>query len=224
MSPRSLWPFTLCLIAVVCLVALSDPRRWADAAPTPALPDASLSLAVTASQPTTETVASILRVPIKPVYDPGDLITVTVRVENLTDFYGGSLEWQFDANTFRVIDSDPGRPGVQVTPGSIFVPGSFIAYPTGGQVDNIKGKISFAGTYINPMPAFNGDGSFVSITFQVKSRCGSSRLELTPETLKMSDRDGTPPIGFQATGPLVLSAQYPYCAYLPDIMRGYGGE
>lgn len=224
MSPRSLWPLALCIIAVVCLVALSDPRRWAEAAPPPALSVGPLSPAVGSGQPTPEAVASIVYVPIKPAYDPGDVITVTVRIENLVDFYGGSLDWKFDPNAFRVLDADPVRSGVQVTPGTIFKPGSFIAYPVGGQVDNVKGKISFAGTFINPMPAYSGDGSFVIITFEVKSTCGSSLLDLTPDTLKMSDRDGPPPISFQSTGPLFLSARYPYCAYVPHIMRGYDGQ
>ena len=223
MSPRSLWPLSLCFLVVVGLTALSDPRGWAAAAPPPALPAAPVAIEASASQPT-QTVASLLHAPIKPYYEPGDLITVTVRIENLSDFYGGSLDWKFDANAFRVVDADPLRAGVQVTAGSIFAPGSFIAYPTGGQADNVKGRISFAGTYINPMEPFNGDGTFVSITFQVKSACGSTLLELTPDTLKMSDRDGPPPISFASTGPLFLSAQYAYCAYLPHIMRAYGDE
>lgn len=222
MSPRSVWPLTLWCLAAVCLAVLSYPGHWAAAALPPAPSDGPLAPLIPASEPTTQTVASILHVPIKPVYDPGDLITVTVRIENLTDFYGGSLDWTFNANTFRVVDADPSRSGVQVTPGSIFVPGSFIAFPTGGQVDNVRGKISFAGTYINPMPAFNGDGTFVTITFQVKSTCGVSLLELTPDSLKMSDRDGPPPIAFQTTGPLVLNARYGYCVYLPHVMNEYG--
>ena len=221
MSPRSLWPFTLCLIAVVCLVALSDPRRWADAAPTPALPDASLSLAVTASQPTTETVASILRVPIKPVYDPGDLITVTVRVENATNVVGAELKWQFDASAFRVVDMDPVRPEVQLTPGSIFQPPAY-AGPNGWQADNTAGKIRFAAARLNPLPPFSGDGTVVVITFQAKNPCGSTLLEITPDTFTLANA-ANPTLPFTATGPLLLSA-YPYCAYLPDIMRGYGGE
>ncbi|MCW5848650.1 MAG: hypothetical protein KIT87_00940 [Anaerolineae bacterium] len=224
MSPRSLWPLTLWCLAAICLAALSYPGRWADAALPPTFREGSPAPLITASQPTTQTVASILRSPIKPTYDPGDRITVTVRIENLADFYGGSLDWTFNANTLRVVDADPSRSGVQVTPGSIFVPGSFIAYPTGGQVDNVRGRISFAGTYINPMPPFNGIGDFVSITFEVKSTCGATLLELTPDTLKMSDRDGPPPITFQTTGPLVLSARYGYCVYLPHVMNSYSGD
>lgn len=224
MSPRSLWPLTVCFLVVACLAALSDPRGWAAAAPPPSLPETPLSPAIAASQPTTQTVATILYTPIQPTYAPGDLITVTVRIENLSDFYGGSLDWKFDPNAFRVVDADPVRPGVQVTAGSIYVPGAFIAYPTNGQADNIRGRISFAFTYINPMPPFNGDGTFVSITFEVKSTCGSTRLDLTPDTLRMSDRDGLPPIGFVSTGSVLLSAQYAYCAYLPHIMNAYGDE
>ncbi len=211
MSPRTLWP-VLALCLLVLTLAVSRPS----AAATPSLPDAPRRPAAPQV-----TLASLDITPLKEQYALGDVVTVTVRLANLTDFFGGELRWSFDPGAVQVLDADPNRPLVQLTPGDLLPPPSVIANPREGQANNQTGKILFGGARLN-LGAYNGNGSLVSVTFKVIGICGDILLPLNPETLSLSTPSAEA-IPFESTTTFNLrtSAACPNHAYLPLLDRTY---
>lgn len=207
MSPRMLWiSLTVALLTVVAGLALVS--RPATAAP---------QLAQTA----------IDVVPRKEVYAVGDVVTVTVQLSSLENFYGADLGWRFDAGAFQVIDANPNLAGVQVKTGSLFPGGSFFVQNV---VDNQSGFIQFVGTRVHPEPPVNGSGTVAIVAFRVVGTCGSTLLELKPRpqgqpesgTLSLSDQGGDE-IQFQEAIPFDLrTAACPYRQFLPHLSRGRG--
>src|SRR4051794_22696314 len=101
MSPRTLWLglLTLALALVAMLTAVSLPAEAA-IAPTSGVHGTQGALVPTVAQ------ASLDVSSVKDYYFAGDIITVTVRLTNLENFFGGELRWTFNANSLEVVDMD----------------------------------------------------------------------------------------------------------------------
>ncbi|MFN8473070.1 MAG: cohesin domain-containing protein [Anaerolineae bacterium] len=124
--------------------------------------------------------------PLKDRYSVGDVVTATLQLDNLTDFFGGQLKMTFDPGSFQVIDSDPNRPYVQLMPGSLLPDGSLIAPLDNRQVDNKTGQIIFGAARPNQSQT-SGSGSLVLIPFQVTATCGELILAAPPAKVDLSD-------------------------------------
>lgn len=205
MSPRMLW--TSLLVALLTVVAaLALVGRPATAAP---------QLAQT----------EIVVTPRKDFYAVGDVVSVTVQLSNLEDFYGADLGWTFDPGAFQVVDANPNLAGVQVKPGDVFPGGSFFVQ---NLVDNKAGFLQFVGTRVHPEPPVHGSGTLVTVVFRAVGACGATLLELKPRpkgqpeegTLSLSDSVGDE-IQFQEAIPFDLrTATCPYRQFLPLLSRG----
>lgn len=153
--------------------------------------------------------------PIRCRYDVGDVFTVTVQLANLTGFYGGQLKMDFDATNFQVLDTDPVRPFVQVMPGSLLPPGSFVAPLDSNQVNNTTGKILFGGVRLASGPT-DGTGSLVLIPFQVTGTAGSMNLTVPPVVIDLAN-DQSQPLPVTSDAPTTIPLGPGRCVYLPHL-------
>ena len=90
----------------------------------------------------------------------GDILTVDLYVEGVSDLYGVDLQLAFDTAIADVVDEDAGLPGVQILPLSGFLQPGFVARK---DADNAAGTIQYANTQLNPTPPANGSGSVARI-------------------------------------------------------------
>lgn len=207
MSPRMLWSWAaLTLIAAVAALALVH----APAAAAPAAPQ----LAQT----------EIVVTPRKEVYAVGDVVTVTVQINNLEDFAGGDLKWPFDASSFQVIDANPDVDGVQVQAGSLFASDSAVAL---NAVDNSTGSLQFVAVRFG-LQGYHGDGSLVTIRFRVVAGCGATQFELhpgeddDPSRLRLSNTVPSS-IAYQEAIPFTIhTPACPNHLFLPLVSRARG--
>jgi hypothetical protein len=102
----------------------------------------------------------------------GQIETVRVVIENVKDLYGGEAHLKFDPAVLEVVDADPARDGIQITPGDFLKP-DFVAV---NKANNISGTIDYALTQLNPTPAANGSGVFMIIQFRGKVQGLTSKI------------------------------------------------
>jgi len=145
----------------------------------------------------------------------GDLVTVALNLDNLTDFYGGSLDLAYDPKTLEVVDMDSNLPGTQVKPGDLFPAGSVFA-PRENVTLNRAGQpvVRFAGARLGADPT-GGQGTLVEVTFRVIG-CGASSLDLSTADLKLSDRAGES-LPVEGSGSIDTRAA---CLFLPLVQVG----
>ena len=142
----------------------------------------------------------------------GDLVTVDLNIEDVTDLYAFQLTIDFDP---AVLQSTTTTEGPFLLPGggTLFIPGA---------VDNVAGSISFlANTLLGPGPGVSGSGTLahlgftafgpgtspVAITFNVlngDALLDSALAEITAETIGASV-DVTTPVPEPASFFLVIS-------------------
>jgi hypothetical protein len=95
----------------------------------------------------------------------GQVETVKIVIENVKELYGGEVHLKFDPSVVEVVDADPSRDGIQITPGDFLKP-DFVAV---NKADNISGTIDYALTQLNPTPAASGSGVFMTVQFRGKA-------------------------------------------------------
>jgi hypothetical protein len=108
-------------------------------------------------------------VSVKPVrgnYRVGELIAVEVWAENITDLYGADVRLTFDSAKLTVVDADPARPGVQVTPRADLLSPDLVVRR---EADNQAGTIWYAATQLNPREPASGSGALFAFTLRVLS-------------------------------------------------------
>jgi len=104
----------------------------------------------------------------------GETVAVVVEVLDVSELYGFSVAFTFDAGVLQVQDSDPALPGVQVGFGTFLEPGIVII----NMVDNENGFVEFAMTQLNPSPARSGSGSLIVVNFRGEAAGEASPLEM----------------------------------------------
>lgn len=211
MSPRMVWLGVPVLVVAVCVALLGAPNGSAQASHP-------LEAALPQNQVlTTTAVARVVVTPAQFHYPVGQVLTVTVQLDNVSDFYGGELKWDFNKDAFQVIDMDDQRPGVQVRRGSIFPPSAILVPINSGQADNETGEILVGGTLISGTLPFSGSGSLFIINFIVTAWNADLPLVTTPETLSLSDGRGIF-LPFE-TGPGYLIRASPNYLLLPYLSK-----
>jgi len=105
----------------------------------------------------------------------GQLLTVELKLEDVSNLYGADVQLSFDPNILEVVDAVPGKAGVQI------VPGTFLD-PAQGEVaqnvaDNAAGTVRYALTLKSPAPPVNGNGTVCAIAFRAKA-LGVSSLRI----------------------------------------------
>jgi hypothetical protein len=102
----------------------------------------------------------------------GQVETVRVVIENVKELYGGEAHLKFDPAVLEVVDADPARDGIQITPGDFLKP-DFVAV---NKADNTLGTIDYALTQLNPTPSANGSGVFMIVQFRGKAQGKTSKI------------------------------------------------
>jgi hypothetical protein len=134
------------------------------------------------ARPLANRVASATQIGLVPKGGPtgaiGEVLTMHVAVQEVSDLYSVRLQLAFDPTVVQVLDADPreSAPGVQILPGDFLDPvNSFVLV---NEVDNEVGTIEFVVTQLRPASARSGGG--VLATLQVETLAeGSSFLRLT---------------------------------------------
>jgi LysM repeat protein len=94
---------------------------------------------------------------------PGQTVTLSVKVDNVTNMIGAEIHLAFNPNVLEVIDDRQDQAGVQVTNGGL-LRADVVAQ---NSADNASGTIDFAIAQ-NP-PAVTGSGTLVTINFRAKA-------------------------------------------------------
>ena len=104
----------------------------------------------------------------------GQTVDLEIRVEEVTDLYGGRIQLSFDPTVLQVVDADPsdGAPGVQIRPGDFLDP--FHQFVLVNRADNSAGTIDFAVTQLHPATARSGSGVLATVTFEVVGQSSSA--------------------------------------------------
>jgi hypothetical protein len=113
----------------------------------------------------------------------GQTAQLAVEVVDVQNLYGFDLQVGFDPDVVEVVDADPARDGVQVTPGD-FLDAGFVAV---NEVDNTTGTLRFVTTQLNPSQPRSGSG--VLIRLQLRA-LGNGSTPVTLMVAELADRDG----------------------------------
>ena len=114
----------------------------------------------------------------------GDILTVDLYVEGVSDLYGVDLQLAFDTAIADVVDEDAGLPGVQILPLSGFLQPGFVASKA---ADNAAGAIQYANTQVNPTLPASGSGSVARVRLRGLA-AGTFNMAFTAHDL--ATRDG----------------------------------
>jgi hypothetical protein len=114
----------------------------------------------------------------------GETGTVSIYINNVVNLYGVDIRLSFDPAKLEVVDADPGKAGVQMTPGDFPQPDFLVR----NVADNTAGTITYAVTQMNPTPEKSGSGIAFQFTLRGLSD-GTSTLHFTQVTL--ADRNGS---------------------------------
>jgi len=122
--------------------------------------------------------------PFEGSYRQGEEITVEVWVENVAQLYGADISLRFDPTRFSVLDADPIRPGVQITPSSSLLSPDMVIRR---EADNGSGQVWYAVTQLNPSAPVSGSGMLFSFRLQMKL-AGLDVVRV--ESQQLATRDG----------------------------------
>jgi hypothetical protein len=143
--------------------------------------------------------------PIKSSVAVGQIVTINLYVQDVTDLYGADVRLSFDPEILQVVDDAPATAGVQITPLSSFLKPDFVVRKkacngvdasdpdcTGG------GLVWYAATQVNPSQPVSGSGSLAAVRFR-RIKAGDTLIAVihnelvtrTGTTIPSEVRDGT---------------------------------
>jgi LysM repeat protein len=114
----------------------------------------------------------------------GRVAGVQVRLENVNNLYGIQVHLSFDASLVQVQDDDPGRDGVQISPGDVPQPDFMVQ----NRADNTGGLVDYALVQLAPRPPASGSGVVATIHFR-GLRAGTSAIRFTAVKLASPEGD-----------------------------------
>jgi LysM repeat protein len=163
---------------------------------------ASLGVAVPASAQAT----ALVRVdPTATSIAVNQIVTVSVKIDNVSDLFGAEVHLAFNPNVLEVIDADPGQAGVQISNGGMLQPDAV------GQniADNTLGTIDFGIAQIN-RAGVNGSGTLAIISFKGKA-VGASPItfrgiQSSPTGTNLADTGGLPIASSTQSGSVTVQA------------------
>jgi hypothetical protein len=131
----------------------------------------------------------------------GQVVTLNIVLADAQKAYGIDVRATFDPQLVEVVDADPGKEGIQMTPGAFLRP-DFVARNV---VDNTAGTLRYALTQVNPTQPASGTGVIFIVQFRGKTP-GETTLTLGP--VEMADRQGqTLPVTIQSGTIRVITAE-----------------
>ena len=136
--------------------------------------------------------------PVTSSVSVGSSFSIDVRVSDVTNLYGASIELQFDPIILEATSIVPGN-----APEPDFV--------VQNEYDNNSGVINYAVTSLSPSPPITGDGVIVTIHFK-KIASGTSALDFN--SILLADSDGLPITVTTQTGSVEDSTTSPTSAFI----------
>lgn len=97
----------------------------------------------------------------------GEMFTLDIYVENVTDLYAADVHLRFDNSRLEVVDASANEPGVQVAPLGIFLAPDYIVRNL-VTADATNSTVAYAATQLytdHPSPV-SGSGPLARITFR----------------------------------------------------------
>jgi hypothetical protein len=113
----------------------------------------------------------------------GEVATVDLTVEQVSDLFGAQVHLTFDPAVLEVVDADASTEGIQVEPGTLPTP-DFVVQNI---ADNQAGTIDYALTQLKPSEPRSGDGLLARVTFRGK-KAASTQILL--EQFMLADVEG----------------------------------
>lgn len=95
----------------------------------------------------------------------GEVFTLDIYVENVTDLYAADVHLRFNNSHLEVVDASANEPGVQVAPLGVFLAPDYVVR---NLVDAAGGTVTYAATQLytdHPNPV-SGSGPLARITFR----------------------------------------------------------
>jgi len=136
--------------------------------------------------------AALVRVdPAMTSIAPNQIVSVSIKIDNVSNLGGAEIHLAFNPNVLEVIDADQAQAGVQIANG-----GMLVADAVGqNAADNTLGTIDFGIAQIN-RAGVNGSGTLAIISFKGKAP-GTSPItfrgiQSAPTGVNLSDPGGTP--------------------------------
>jgi hypothetical protein len=161
--------------------------------------------------------AMVMVMPSDGSYVLGDMMTVEVWAKDVAELYGADIKLSFDPTRFSVLDDDPVRPGVQVTPGSAFLSPDLVLFR---DADNSAGQIRYAVTQLNPSAPVSGSGVLFSFRLQSK-RIGHGAVQVQQQQLATRDGELIPAGIRDASYWISLNGAPPKLLFLPLVLVGH---
>ncbi len=125
------------------------------------------------------------------VFDPpvlevgaGQVEQVNIVLENAQEAYGIDVRASFDPSVIEIVDDDPGKSEVQMTPGEFLKPDFLVR----NIANNGDGTLQYVATQVNPTPPATGSGIVLSIRVRGKTQGASAAFAVT--AVEIADRRG----------------------------------
>ncbi len=154
--------------------------------------------------------------PMRGNYRVGELIMVEVWVENITNLYGADVRLTFDPAKLTVVDADPARPGVQVTPRADLLSPDFVVRR---EADNQAGTIWYAATQINPREPASGSGALFAFSLRALSP-GLHSVRIQHQQLSTRDGELIPVNTQDARYWASIDGGAPWILFVPHLYAG----
>jgi hypothetical protein len=143
------------------------------------------------------------------VVGEGETIAVAVRVNDIEDLYAIDIGLSFDPTVVEVVDTNPGKSGIQSQPGSFLDDGLAVR----NEADNDAGTIWYAATQLHPSRPKSGSGALLVVTFR-GLKAGVSPLAFTQvafaerdgDLVPLTTTDGTIRVGVASSTPAAATA------------------
>ena len=142
-------------------------------------------------------------IPSRQLGEVGEVLTVTLELEDVSDLYGVDVRLTFDPNLVEALQIEPGT-----------VPDPMQGQVTKQMVDNDQGVVAYAISLVTPAAPAEDDGTVCTITFRTKA-LGISRLEISSAVLSDSDADPIPVL--KTDGWIRVGSEH--LTHLPIIIR-----
>ena len=119
----------------------------------------------------------VLIVPASSSIAPGDTVTISIRVQEVTDLWATDVVLSFNPAVLSAQDADSARPGVQIEAGDLLDPSHL--FTARNQALNETGVITYTVSLLNdpsgPVAPVNGSGTLATVAFQA-SNPGTSAI------------------------------------------------
>jgi hypothetical protein len=133
----------------------------------------------------------------------GDVETVDIRVENVTDLAGAEVHLTYDPALLEVVDSDAETDGVQIAHGDFMSP-EFVVQNT---ADGAAGTVDYAIALMSLENAASGDGVLARVTFRGLSK---GKTTIAVQGVLLADKDGQPiDVGTESSQAIVGGSSFP---------------